>query len=109
MHHGNGSVDDGTAQRRGSAADEGFLEAPLDAVAGTAIAEVQKKLQLPLRTRKVQLLGLTLERGHAAPLDTALAVETLSRGGHLDLADSNSERDHRSETWPNWCAARSKP
>ena len=58
-------------------------------------SEVQKKLQLPLRTRNVQLLGLTSERGHAAPLDTALAVETLSRGGHLDLADSNSERDHR--------------
>ena len=62
---------------------------------GTATAEVQKKLQLPLRTRNVQLLGLTSERGHAAPLDSTLAVETLSRGGHRqDLADSNLERDH---------------
>ena len=32
MRHGNGSVDVGSAQRRGSAADEGFPEAPLVAV-----------------------------------------------------------------------------
>ena len=61
----------------------------------TAVVAGQMKLSLEQRVRNVQLLGLALQRGLYAPLERTHAVETLALGGHLvDLADSDTERDH---------------
>jgi hypothetical protein len=61
----------------------------------TAVVAGQMKHPLEQRVRNVQLLGLALQRGLYAPLERTHAVETLALGGHLvDLADSDTERDH---------------